>query len=108
MPALSEFGGVGKRTVRVFEKGWRCTVSDVHVGFSGYESDAELFGDAKDPIVVVRGAKVESGRRAAAEKFGDSELCRRFNPVAVESRLIGPGPKPKPVKELESVRLMSE
>jgi hypothetical protein len=108
MPALPEFGGIGKRALRVLEKGRRCTVADVHVGFAGHESDAEGLGGAKDPVVVVRGAEVERGRRAAAQKLGDTELGRRFDTVSIEGRLIRPGAKPKPVKELEAVGLMTE
>ncbi len=67
-----------------------------------------LSAASKDPVVVVSGAKVECGRRPAAEEFGDSELGRRLNPVAIESRLIGPGAKSQPVEELEAIRLMPE
>ena len=100
MPALPERGGVRKRALGVFEKGRRCVGADVHVGLAGNESDAKSLGGAKDPIVVVCGAEVERGCCASTEEFDDSELGRRFNPVTIERRLIGPGAKPKPVEEL--------
>jgi hypothetical protein len=78
------------------------------VGHAGYESDAERFGGAKDPIVVVRGAEVEGCRCAAAQEFDDSELGCRFDAITVESCLVRPGAKPEPVEELETVRLMPE
>jgi hypothetical protein len=108
MPALPKLERVRKRAVRVLEKGHRCTGADVHVGLAGNESDAKTLGGAKDPIVVVCGAEVERGCCASTEEFNDSELGRRFNPVTIERRLIGPGAKPEPVEEFESVRLVPE
>jgi hypothetical protein len=108
MPSLSDFVRVGKRAIRVLEKGRRRTRTDIHMGLPGHKSNAEGFGCLKDAPVVMRRSEVESGRSAAAKQFDNSQLGCRTDAVAVKGRLIRPGAEPKPVEKFETIRLMAK
>ena len=58
--------------------------------------------------MVVGGPEVEDGGGAATQQFGDSQLRRGLDSVAVEGGFERPGAQAKPVEKLELIGLVAE